>query len=274
MNSPKTGTGSQGIHPSLVVVGRLALLAIAVVAVAAAFELSRGRDRAGGSFEAWVCPMHSEVTARGPGECPVCHMALERVSVAERDASSSDALIATATRRTFARAVRAPAWVDAGGRVVALLYQEDLMGLAPEEPGRFFRAAAAPSEGVDVRRTGALPAPWDASTSRLVFRRAPGAPVLDPGDVGWVELAPRANHLLAVPTSAVLVSPHGPYVLVPAPDGRSFTRRPLAIGQVLAGHAVVVSGLREGERVVVGNSFFLDAELRLAERPHLSEVTQ
>lgn len=274
MTSPIGTTGSPGSASPLVVVGRLVLLALAVAAVASAFVLSRGRDRAAGSFGgAFVCPMHPEVTSSAPGECPICRMALERVSATGQDVSP--ALMATVKPRAQARAVRAPAWVDADGRVVAILYENQLVGLDPQAPGRFFRATA-PAEGIDVRRTAAPPSRWDSSTSRVDFRRdvfQRGAPAMAPGDVGWVELAARASDLLAVPASAILVSPQGPYVLVVAPDGRSYTKRSLAIGQVLAGHAVVVSGLREGERVVVGNSFFLDAEQRLSQRAEQAGVT-
>lgn len=286
-------TGSKGVASSLVVVGRLALLLIAVVAVASAFVLSRGHDRAAQSFGGpYACPMHPEVTSRVAGECPVCNMALERVSASRRDppsagtgpaAGSADywfpesanrpnyKLIAGAERRAFARAVRAPAWIEARGLLTATLYDDELGGLEAGELGRFVRAAA-PTEGVDVRLTAEPPARWDLSTSRVHFRVDPAAPDLEPGEVGWVQLAARSRELLAIPASAVLVSPEGPYVLVAAPHGRTFTRRPLAIGQVLAGFAVVVSGLREGERVVVSNVFFLNAERRLSERPVVTEA--
>lgn len=276
-----TGTSSKGLAPSLVVLGRIALLLVAVAAVVAAFVLS-GRDRATASFGgAYACPMHPEITSRAPGECPVCRMALERVSAAGQARHAVPAavgswfpesanrpnykLIASAKRRAFASVVHAPAWVDSGGQVAAILYENELAGVAPGERGRFHRAAA-PADGVDVRRTDEPTAHWDSSTSRVQFRLDPGAPALEPGTVGWVQLAARSQELLTVPASAVLVSPEGPFVLVAAPDGRTFAPRPLAIGQILAGFAVVVSGLREDERVVVGNTFFLNAERRLQEQ--------
>jgi len=285
------GTTSKGVASPLVVVGRVMLLLLAVFAVVSAFVLSRGHDRAASSFAGpYSCPMHPEVTSRAPGECPVCRMALERVSGSKRDAAESVAgsvdysfpesanqpnykLIASAERRVFARVVRAPAWVEAGGRVAAILYENELTGLDPGEHGQFFRAAA-PAEGVGVHRTAEPPARWDPSTSRVLFRVDPGAPVLEPGEVGWVQLAARSQELLAVPASAVLVSPQGPYVLVAAPDGRTFTKRSLEIGQVLAGFAVVMSGLREEERVVVGNVFFLNAERRLSEQAEVAGAMQ
>jgi len=289
-------TGPKSIASSFVVAGRLVLLLLAVVAVVAAFVLSRGHDRAASSFGGpYACPMHPEVTSRAPGECPVCRMALERVSASKREAGSaadtspaaesvdysfpesanqpSYKLIASAKRRAFSSVVRAPAWIESDGLVAAILYENQLTGLDSGERGRFFRAAA-PAEGVDVHRTAEPPARWDSNTSRVQFRVDPGAPALEPGAVGWVQLAARSQELLAVPASAVLVSPQGPYVLVAAPDGRTFTRRSLEIGQVLAGFAIVVSGLREEERVVVGNVFFLNAERRLSEQADAAGAMQ
>ncbi len=34
----------------------------------------------------YFCPMHPQITADAPGECPICHMALERVDEARHDA--------------------------------------------------------------------------------------------------------------------------------------------------------------------------------------------
>jgi multidrug efflux pump subunit AcrA (membrane-fusion protein) len=112
-------------------------------------------------------------------------------------------------------------------------------------------------------------------------RPAPVAP-----DSGWVQLAARARQLLVVPASAVLYSGSGAYVLAAPPDGRTFTRRSVEIGTILDssyiaqlagdhfGAIVVLSGLQEGEQVVAGDTFFLDAERRLQEaRGNAAEET-
>jgi hypothetical protein len=278
-----------------VVIGRLLLLLVAAAAVASAFVLSRRHDRAvsrlGGHY---VCPMHPDATSRTPGDCPICRMALEPVDTARPGAPSATAadpapgsvtdpasetglasstfpeptslpsykLVAAATRRIVAREVHAPAWLEPGGIVVAVLYKDELAGLARGEHGLFFRAAA-PTAGVDVRPTAEPPAEWDPATFRVRFRVDPGAPGLDPGDVGWVKLAARRRELLVVPSAAIVNSPQGAYVLVASMDGQTFSKRYLETSRVFSGFAVVLSGLREEERVVVGNTFFLDVERRL-----------
>src|SRR5260370_19128375 len=94
-------------------------------------------------------------------------------------------------------------------------------------------------------------------------------------NTGWPELAPRPRELLGVPSSAVLYSGAGAYVLAAPPGSHTFTRRPVDIGRILdSGYAaglsgdhfgaiVILSGLEEGEQVVLDDTFFLDAERRL-----------
>lgn len=281
---------------SLVLAGRLILLLLASAATVTGFALSRERDVAASeSSDRYVCPMHPEVTSGEPGECPICRMALEQVHRASSaSASSSPApssapgtgpahgpaalshaesanrlghrVIGTAKEEMFARQVRAPAWVDKEGRLVAALYKDELVGLLPGEHALFFRAGA-PGAGVDVTRTTEPPTPWDGSTSEVHFRLAPGAsptvPTLRPGDVGWLKLAARHSKLLVVPSSAVLYSSEGPYVLVASTDRRTFSKRRVEVGRAFRGLTVVLSGLRPAEPIAHFDAFFLDAERRL-----------
>jgi hypothetical protein len=194
--------------------------------------------------------------------------------------------IGTAKRRVFVEKVRAPAWLEAPDRLAAVLYRDQLAGLSSGEPGSFFRAAASRT-GIDVRLSDEPPAPWDASTSLVRFvvepRKAsrgsgrealPGAaPDLRSGDVGWLELQPKSRELLVFPESALLRSTESPYVLVPRADGHTFVRRPVQIGRIIEGQVVVLSGLEEGDRLVIGKAFFLDANARLDARAEpLAEV--
>jgi len=39
---------------------------------------TKGGAESGDSTEVWTCPMHPEILRPGPGECPICHMDLER----------------------------------------------------------------------------------------------------------------------------------------------------------------------------------------------------
>jgi hypothetical protein len=179
-----------------------------------------------------------------------------------------------------ARELRGPASVGDDGAITALFYDDQIQSLDRDEPGTL-ALTRAPGTTFAVRRTGDPVVPWDRSTSQVRFRVeggggrsvARGAPV--PGQVGWVELAQKARNVVAVPASAVLQSPEGPYVLAWAGGGR-FEKRPIEIGETFLKHgfAVVLGGLKLHDRVVSRAAFFLDADRRLGATPTPAAETQ
>ena len=233
--------------------------------------------------------MHPDVRAPAPGQCPICRMALETLArdpaakstPQSQTAGMSDMTAVDNVRRhgiiTFVRKrsllfdtreLRGPAWIDRDGVITAVFYNDQITAIATGDRGSF-SPTQAPQVAFAVRRTEDAAVLWDRSTSRIRFRpdavRTARAPApLQPGQVGWLELPRKPREVLAVPASAIVRSPEGPYVLAEVGPYR-FEKRPIEIGETFLKHgfAVVLSGLRAHERVVSRATFFLDADRRL-----------
>jgi hypothetical protein len=268
---------------------RILLLLLAAGAVTAAVLIGVQRPDGAEPGVLYVCPMHPDVRAPSPGQCPICRMALEGVArdPAVRSTRGSQTpgmadttavdnvrkhrIIDVVRKRSLlfdARELRGPAWVENDGAIAAVFYNDQIAAIAPGERGSF-SLTQAPEVAFAVRRMADAAVPWDRSTSRIRFRpdavrpaRAPSP--LRPGQVGWLELPRKTREVLAVPVSAIVQSPEGPYVLA-AVGPYSFEKRPIEIGETFLKHgfAVVLSGLRVHERVVSRATFFLDADRRL-----------
>jgi hypothetical protein len=279
--------GTPAVSRSFIVASRVLLLLVAATAaLVAVIIVARDRVAAGASETGarWACPMHPEVRAAQPGQCPICRMALEPVRTAagsDRPGRGGMAGMADMTAvdnvrkhkileyvrlRSLlpnTRDLRGPAVVDADGIVDGLFYTDQIAVMAAGEAGTF-ALAGFPDAPLAVRRVDGPAQDWDGSTSRVRFRlEKPGAR-LEPGRVGWIELTPRPRQVLGVPATAILQGPEGPYVLVRG-AGAGFEKRSITVGETFAkqGFAVVLSGLSVNERVVGKAAFFLDADRRL-----------
>ncbi|MDP9034890.1 MAG: hypothetical protein M3O50_08780 [Myxococcota bacterium] len=246
---------------------RLVLLLAALGALALGTRSAwRGERSAGVEGVRYTCPMHPEVAADAPDRCPFCGMRLvPRARGGLRPSSATAALddeaMAIMGPTVFTREVRAAAWVESPGLLAAHLYGDEL-DANPEDLGGVFAPTAAPDRIVGVRRVSLPPAPWDGSTWVVHFRYDSVAAHFETGTVGWVQIAAKPRRALLVPDSAVLQSDQGAYVLATAPDG-TVRPRPVTVGKVFSGRAIVTGGLGGGDRIAVANAFFLDAERRL-----------
>ena len=265
-----------------VLAGRIAVLLAVVAVTITAFSLGRRHRDGTLSGPDYVCPMHPQVRSAAPGSCPICGMALEPWRAMSSEGpptpgagigsavvktplgapSILDYEITTVRRRAIASEGRAPAWVESPGVVVALLYEDEIATVSPAVRV-FFAPGAAPAAPVAVRRTERAPRAWDETTWQVELRTDGDAPALHAGDAGWLKVPGGAAAPLVVPDGAIVRAPEGPYVLVATADGRMFDRRPVRVGRGFFGVSAIVSGLDPGERVVVANAFFLDAEQRL-----------
>jgi len=169
--------------------------------------------------------------------------------------------VEVARRRTLGERRTVPGWVEAGGKLQALV-PEDAVAELPAGASAAFQPGAGPGQATAVRRTAEPAVRWDGELWKASFETARSSPPLAAGQVGWVGLEARPRAALLLPSSAVLRSEEGPYVLVVARGGAGVEARPVRLGEAPDGQAAVVSGVEERDRVVVRGAFFLDADRR------------
>jgi RND family efflux transporter MFP subunit len=146
--------------------------------------------------------------------------------------------------------------------VLAELYESDLAFVhdgqevvvrAPALPGRTFRAKISLLSPLVDPRSRTVSARIELDNRDLALR---------PGMFAEATLASDLGVRRSIPKDAVLRTGERDVVLVAQADG-SFEPKDVVLGIELPDRWEVVSGLDAGDRVVVGASFFLDAESKL-----------
>ena len=151
--------------------------------------------------------------------------------------------------------------------VMAEVYEHDVPTLKTGQEVRV-RLDAYPGK-VLHGRIGYIYPTLNAQTRTVPVRVELGNPdgLLRPGMFARVDVALQAapegaGRVLAVPLTAVLDSGRSQRVFVQTAPGR-FEPREVQLGLRADTHVQVLSGLREGEQVVVGGNFLIDSESHL-----------
>jgi hypothetical protein len=261
----------------VIVAVRVLLLVLGLSAVLCGVRAAYQADSRGNAQMIYVCPMHPEVKEGAPGECPLCHMALVKVSDMGTDSNAPSAEgpevdvanLATVTRRlvTETTEVRAPAWIESANGVVAVLHDDDLCGLGPGARA-YFVSSASRSSRADVHLAADPPTRRGGSKSAVRFEFDVPDAAHPVGEVGLLVSSREPCAWQVVPAAAVLESVDGPYVLATAHTEQGapvhasdFARRPVHIGRQFSTFAVVLSGLQDGEMVIAKTAYEIDAEL-------------
>jgi cobalt-zinc-cadmium efflux system membrane fusion protein len=109
----------------------------------------------------------------------------------------------------------------------------------------------------------------DANTrsARLRIEVKNATSLLRPGMFAQAEIfaatpGEKAQAVLAIPDDAVQTVEGGPAVFTPVPkEENTFAKRPVTVGKPTGGWVAVLSGLKEGDLVVIKGSFILKADL-------------
>jgi Cu(I)/Ag(I) efflux system membrane fusion protein len=97
---------------------------------------------------------------------------------------------------------------------------------------------------------------------RLVVENKGGA--LKPSSYATVEFSAAVSERLSVPSESVLRSSTGSHVIIALGNGK-FQARDVETGRTGNGRTEILSGLEEGETVVVSSQFMIDSEASLRE---------
>jgi membrane fusion protein, heavy metal efflux system len=155
-------------------------------------------------------------------------------------------------------------------RVVANIPERDL-GLLPDLKDGSVKvtAAAYPGRTFDARMLYTAPMVDPATRRVRLVAEAPNPDgLLRLGMFVQVQLdQPTAGTSLTVPVAAVAEVEGRPAVFVAAPDGRTFSLRPVTTGRAAAGRQAITAGLKPGEPVVAAGAFTLKSELVLQNEP-------
>jgi cobalt-zinc-cadmium efflux system membrane fusion protein len=157
--------------------------------------------------------------------------------------------------------------------VLADVPEAKLKGLKPQAEARV-TLAAMPGEklaGVVSFVSHAVDPATRTATVRVEVDNPAGQ--LRPGMFGTIEITTAGDdagaEVLAVPDEAVQTVEGGPAVFVPVEgEENTFARRAVTVGNRVGGWVPVLSGLKEGEPVVVSGTFVLKADLGKAGAAH------
>lgn len=227
----------------------------------------------------YTCAMHPSVRSDDPkGKCPICGMSLVPVlkeaaqNPGEAPAQAFSlppdqaALLGVASTplalREAVRVVRAPARVAAGNAVAASFFEGDAVLLAP---GQAVAVAFDALPGAAVPgKVVSLGASADPVSHRLEVRiaLAKADPRLRPGFAATAEVSVPLGKRLVAPLAAVLPTGTRHVVLVDLGGGK-IEPRYVETGLALPDGWEIVSGAREGDRLVTSANYLVEAQARI-----------
>lgn len=227
----------------------------------------------------WTCPMHPQVHQDHPGECPICHMKLVKVTkrieqkqeVGEKRATiaaTDSQLMLAGTQKYEVEAMTLQAKIPVSGRILSRsqvafqVYEKDLRyvrsGLAFNGEGSIYseEEISGVITSVDsivdptsrtVRVIGAIRNGPDGLLPETSFR----------GEISFV-----LKNRMAIPESAVLHSGRGDLVYL-VDEKNILTAKKVRLGLKSEGFYEVIEGLSPKDVISSGPNFLIDSEAKI-----------
>lgn len=227
----------------------------------------------------WTCPMHPQIHQDHPGECPICHMKLVKVTKkAEAKASAQGeprvAITASESQLTLAgvqkyevQTMTLRPVIPVSGRILSSaqvafqVYERDLRyvrpGLAFTGTGNIYSEEIS---GV-IASVDAFVDPT-SRTVRVVGAIRRGPEHLLPETSFRGEIALTLDQRVVIPESSVLHTGHGDLVYVVDAENR-LTAKHVSLGLKSEGYYEVLRGLEPGDVISSGPNFLIDSEAKI-----------
>lgn len=230
----------------------------------------------------WTCPMHPQIHQDHPGECPICHMKLVKVTEqgnapAEQSkegekrsavqANSSQLELIGVQKHTVEK-MSLIAVIPVSGRLLSSsavafqVYETDLKNI---RSGLAFKGKDSFNADEEISGTITSVDSIVDPTSRTVrvvgtIQKGPRGLISETSFRGEVRI--ELKDRLAIPESAVLQTGQGPLVYLVAQDNKLTPKR-ISVGLKTEGFYEVQSGLSEEDVISSGPNFLIDSEAKI-----------
>jgi hypothetical protein len=227
----------------------------------------------------WTCPMHPQIHAEHPGECPICHMKLIEVKsnpvpMNQQNETRTSVQVATnqmallGVQRTDVEKMNLKIKIPVSGRYISSssvafqIYESDLRYV---KPGLAFKGASSfyPEEEVTgtISSVDSIVDPT-SRTVRVVgaIHTGPRGTPSETGFRGDIEL--ELKDRIAIPESSVVHTGEGDLVYVFI-SGNELQPRKIKLGIKSEGFYDVLEGVETGAAISSGPNFLIDSESKI-----------
>ncbi len=227
----------------------------------------------------WTCPMHAQIHAEHPGECPICHMKLIEVKsqpldMNQQNETRTSVRVGTnqipllGVQRTDVEKMNLKIKIPVSGRYISSssvafqIYESDLRYI---KPGLTFKGSSSfyPEEEVTgtISSVDSIVDPT-SRTVRIVgaIRNGPRSTPSETGFRGDIEL--ELKDRIAIPESSVVHTGEGDLVYV-FTNGNELQPRKIKLGIKSEGFYDVLGGIEPGLAISSGPNFLIDSESKI-----------